>query len=431
MGKHWYTNGTIQVQAEECPEGFRPGRLPVSEETRKKHSEHNAWHSMTDQQKEDRRAKISATKQNKTEEERQQYSLNVSKGRKGKGLGIVPWNKGTHGLQEAWNKGLHTPGRPRTEESLERARQTCRERYGVDWACQRAEAGLKGQNSEANTSFEQLLQNSGINYEREFPISHYSYDFKVRNSLIEINPYATHNSTWGIRNNPPKASTYHKTKTDTAVLAGYNCIHIFDWEDQAKIVKAFFATKPRIYARDCVVKEVPKQEALDFLMLHHIQGAARDQIRFGLYCEEKLVSIMTFGKPRYNKNYEFELIRYCSNATVVGGAEKLFKHFVDSYDASSVVSYCDLSKFTGKVYKTLGFTLLRISKPARHWFHPKTKQHFTDALVRQQGFSRLVNKKDAAFDDLSTADNTTLMLEAGFVEVYDCGQATYVWKNQE
>ena len=42
-----------------------------------------------------------------------------------------------------------------------------------------------------------------------------------------------------------------------------------------------------------------------------------------------------------------------------------------------------------------------------------------------------MNKKDAALDDLSTADNTTLMLEAGFVEVYDCGQATYVWKNQE
>ena len=32
--------------------------------------------------------------------------------------GREPWNKGTKGLQVAWNKGLHTPGKPRTIESL-------------------------------------------------------------------------------------------------------------------------------------------------------------------------------------------------------------------------------------------------------------------------------------------------------------------------
>lgn len=55
---------------------------------------------------EQRRAAISKTKQNKTEEERLEYSKKLSKARKGKGLGIEPWNKGTKGLQEAWNKGI-------------------------------------------------------------------------------------------------------------------------------------------------------------------------------------------------------------------------------------------------------------------------------------------------------------------------------------
>ena len=159
---------------------------------------------------EQRRAAISSTKQNKTEEEKLLYSQHISEARKGKGLGVIPWNKGVKGAQVAWNKGISTPGRPRTSESLEKARQTNLERYGVEWACQRQEARLKGQNSAANINFEILLKENNIEYVREFPINSYSYDFKIGNYLVEIDPYATHNSTWGIRNNPPKSSNYHK-----------------------------------------------------------------------------------------------------------------------------------------------------------------------------------------------------------------------------
>ena len=106
MNKHWYTNGIVQVQKTECPEGFWPGRLPVSEETRKKQSQNTGWKNITQEQKDIRNSKISATKQNKTEEEKQQYSEKLSKARKGKGLGIEPWNKGAKGLQKAWNKGI-------------------------------------------------------------------------------------------------------------------------------------------------------------------------------------------------------------------------------------------------------------------------------------------------------------------------------------
>lgn len=52
-----------------------------------------------------RRAAISKTKQAKTDEEKELYSKHISEARKGKGLGIEPWNKGKKGLQEAWNKG--------------------------------------------------------------------------------------------------------------------------------------------------------------------------------------------------------------------------------------------------------------------------------------------------------------------------------------
>ena len=44
---------------------------------------------------------------------------------------------------------------------------------------------------------------------------------------------------------------------------------------------------------------------------------------------------------------------------VVGGAEKLFTHFIRTYNPTTVVSYCDKSKFTGKTYLNLGFKFLR------------------------------------------------------------------------
>lgn len=36
LGKHWYTDGEIEVHTWDCPEGFHLGRLPVSDKTREK-----------------------------------------------------------------------------------------------------------------------------------------------------------------------------------------------------------------------------------------------------------------------------------------------------------------------------------------------------------------------------------------------------------
>jgi len=96
---------------------------------------------------------------------------------------------------------------------------------------------------------------------------------------------------------------------------------------------------------------------------------------------------MTFGKPRYNRKYEYELLRYCSSYTVIGGAEKLFSYFLNTYTPKSIISYCDLSKFTGRVYNRLGF-ILKNNKivPSKHWYNLVTKRHITDNLLRQRGF---------------------------------------------
>ena len=139
---------------------------------------------------------------------------------------------------------------------------------------------------------------------------------------------------------------------------------------------------------------------------------------------------MTFGKPRYNKNYEYELLRLCTKFGyyVIGGANKLFKYFIKNYSPTSIISYCDLSKFSGDVYSKLGMKLKRVS-PSLHWYNPRTKTHILDSLLRAKGFDKLLGNVYGKFG--KGTSNRELMIKNGFVEIYDAGQASYVWERKD
>lgn len=310
------------------------------------------------------------------------------------------------------------------------------DKYGVPYACMLEQC--KNANgytrSKINREFSQKLNELEIKNEQEFNIGKYSFDIKLKNSniLVEINPTYTHNSTIGInfRNHykQPTEIEYHYNKTLKAKENGYKCIHVFDWDSQEKIIN-MLKPKEKIYARNLDCKEISQEEATDFLEKYHLQGSCRGQkVRAGLFYNDELVEIMTFGKPRYNKKYEWELLRLCSHSDykIVGGANKLFKHFLIDYKPQTIISYCDNSKFDGDVYKILGFKLLDYGKPSKHWYNMKTKQHITDNLLRQRGFDQLFGTHYG-----KGTSNNDLMIENGFVEVYDSGQSIYAYEMED
>lgn len=277
--------------------------------------------------------------------------------------------------------------------------------------------------------FSKLLDYSKIAYDSEYYINHndkrYFFDFKVGNILIEINPWFTHNSTVGPQN-VAKDVNYHFEKCKAARENGFRCVCIWDWDDESKIVSSLLE-RPIIHARKCEVKEVSIKDSTDFINKYHFQNYVKDLIRLGLYYNDELISIMTFGKPRYNKSYDYELLRYCSSYNVVGGAEKLFSYFNKNYNFSSIISYCDFSKFNGELYLKLGFSFDNISI-GRHWYNPKLHKHITDNLLRQRGFDQLLGKEFGTFG--KGVSNDQLMLDHGFVEIYDAGQASYSFKKK-
>ena len=313
----------------------------------------------------------------------------------------------------------------------EKIKQTNLEKYGVEWYCETEHAKSNNKQykiSKVNKEFSDKLNSKNIKNELEYYIGNNSFDLKVNNIVIEINPTYTHNSTFDAvlshTTLKAKPEDYHLNKTKLANEHNLHCIHIFDWDDKDKIINLLLP-KTILYARNCEIREITLKEANDFLNLYHLQnGLVKQDIRLGLFYKNSLIEVMTFGKPRYNKNYEYELLRLCTHKdySITGGTQKLFKYFLDKYSPKSIISYCDKSKFNGDVYSKLGFTIKGEAKPSKHWYNIKTGQHITDNLLRQRGFDQLFGTNYG-----KGTSNEELMVEHGFVEIYDCGQSTYVW----
>ena len=172
---------------------------------------------------------------------------------------------------------------------------------------------------------------------------------------------------------------------------------------------------------------IDEYSAAQFLTYNHIQGSVKGQIIcLGLFDKkDELVEVMTFGYPRYNKKYQWELFRLASSkgCNIVGGAGKLFAQFIKELDPESIISYCNLSKFNGDVYTKLGFKLLRINDPGKWW--SKSHRVISDTLLRQRGYDQLFGTNYG-----KGTSNEDLMIKNWWLPVYDCGQAVYTWTKE-
>lgn len=287
--------------------------------------------------------------------------------------------------------------------------------------------------SKINRIYKKYLEDLWYKVRFEFQIQDRYYDLRVWNTLIEINPFPYHNSTWapmGKQWNDPTPPDYHYNKLKLARDNGFRCIMIWDWDNYSKIPYLLEENKQQLYARKCEVKEISREECHDFFESYHLQWDTKiekNNIYIWLYYEGNLVECMSFWKPRYNKNYEREILRLCSHKDykIIWWANKIFKYFLELTQTNSVISYCDMSKFDWWVYEQLGFKLLKRNKPSKHWYNNKetpSKQHITDNLLRQRWYDQIF------WEDYGKwIDNNELMRQRGYVEIYDCGQSTFVW----
>ena len=210
-------------------------------------------------------------------------------------------------------------------------------------------------------------------------------------------------------------------------------IQIFsdEWLNKKEIVKSrilnLLGKSIKIYARKCEIKEVDIKLKNEFLDSNHIQGKDKSLYKFGLYYNNELVSLMTFGKPRTaigkklnsNEN-EYELIRFCNklNTNVVGGASKLLKHFIKLYSPKSIYSFADnrWSNPNNNIYNTLGFQLISQSLPG-YWYTKNFNERHHRYNFRKQKLKELGC-------DISKTE-WEIMEELKYYKVWDCGVSRY------
>ena len=302
---------------------------------------------------------------------------------------------------------------------------TCNERYGTSYYVNYEGFVNKSScKSKVNEKFAQLLSKHDIEFQVEQRRDDKRFDFELKQSktYVEIDPTYTHNAAGNHWDEEGLPKDQQLVKTLIAEKYGYRCIHVFDWDSWEDIIE-LISPKVRIYGRRCLVKEITDKSYDSFIDENHLQKNCKGTtVAIGLYLGEELVQVMTFGKPRYNKNYRWELLRLCSKKgySVIGGASKLFNYATNVLKLDSIVSYCDRSKFSGSVYTQIGMKLTNQTEPQQVW--SKGNKKITGWLLRQRGYDQLFNANYG-----KGTSNEELMLRDGWLPVYDCGQLVFTY----
>lgn len=250
--------------------------------------------------------------------------------------------------------------------------------------------------------------------------------------LPELNLAFEYNGLYWHHEDQGKDQHYHIFKTNKCREKGIKLIHIWenDYLNSKDIVLSkishLLGNSLKIYARQCVIKEISLKDSANFLDKTHIQGLCTSSVKLGLYYMDNLVAVMTFGKARFTSGIEWELLRYSSklNHNIIGGFSKLLSYFIRTYNPISIISYSDKCWSTGEVYIKNGFDYKATSKPS--YFYTKD---FITVEHRMSFQKKKLSKKLKFFDEtLSEAVNMKLN---GYYKIWNCGNDSWVWTNKE
>ena len=274
----------------------------------------------------------------------------------------------------------------------------------------------------------------------EFLVSEFPNDKWVNSDKTIINPYELDivnldkkiaveycGLYWHSEMSSGKKQNYHRDKFIKCKEAGYKLITVFESDDINKVkalLLKLFGKTTKIGARKTQVKILTSNEAMIFHKEHHLHSAVGAQFHYGLFYENELVMVASFGKNRFSTKYEYECTRITShsNYTVIGGVSKLIKHFIKTQSPKSIITFADLRFGNGDVYKKCGFEFVEFTTP-NYWY---SKKYSSELFSRVKFQKHKLEKLLETFDPSKTEFEN--MIDNGWDRIWDCGNAKFVWE---
>jgi len=228
----------------------------------------------------------------------------------------------------------------------------------------------------------------------------------------EHDMFDTHRSESKKKNN-------HLIKTELVENKSFQLLHIFDneWttphtkEIWVSIINGHLNNHTEINTASCIIKNVCKKTASNFLKFNHLQGSCYNDVRLGLYNNGKLVHLMTF---KTLNEHDYILNRTCSlnNITILGNI-KLIEYFKKIYNPKTIIAYADRRWDNGSTYEKLGFKFVENTDPNHYYFKLNSGIIFNESHAKK---IKHVNP------ELTITEN---MYNNGYRKIYDCGSKYY------
>ena len=231
-----------------------------------------------------------------------------------------------------------------------------------------------------------------------------------------------------------KDKNYHLNKTNKCNNSGITLFHIFEdeWAEKKEIVKSMLSlllnNDIKIYSSQCLLKEVTSKESNIFLENNHIKGKCKSKIRYGLYYNNQLVTLMVFEKINYLKHDDniqsWKLLRFCNKIgyNIIDGDITLFRYFIKNNIVDEVNYYMDMRYPKDNMYKNLGFTQYNKTKPNYYYIvgNKRLSKNNIHKTIFSDKYSRYSDKTEKDFCD-----------KKKFYRIYDCGLIHYKWYKQK
>jgi predicted nucleic acid-binding Zn-ribbon protein len=218
----------------------------------------------------------------------------------------------------------------------------------------------------------------------------------------------------------------HWEKANAADAAGIQLVQIYEyeWLNKRPIVESkircLLGLGERVFARKAELVRLTAHQKNEFLARTHIQGQDGSTIAYGLTWNGRVVACMSFGPSRFNRKYDYELVRYSTdtNTVVVGGASRLLTAFRREH-SGSIISYADRRWSKGKLYSTLGFTLDGVTRPSFSYYHLGRKELHSRMAFQKKHLTGLPGYSP----DLKEYE---IMQLNGYDRLWDAGQYRFV-----